>query len=307
MSNIHYSHCPLCRSAEILPLFHAVDHTVSHHSFAIWECQDCSGRFTQDAPSMETIDHFYQSEGYISHSDTQKGLINRLYHQIRKLTLLQKKSWVKKATGLSSGSLLDIGCGTGAFLHVMQKSGWETTGLEPNAGAREKAWELYELQVQTTDVLFQLPAQQFDVITLWHVLEHIHPLHEYLEQIRLLLKPNGAVLIAVPNYQSTDARHYHAHWAAYDVPRHLYHFSPASMHKLLSQHQLVCTCHHPMLFDGFYVSLLSEQYHHGQGRLLAGGWHGLQTAVAALLNPLSCSSVVYVVEKTTGPAAVLPV
>jgi 2-polyprenyl-3-methyl-5-hydroxy-6-metoxy-1,4-benzoquinol methylase len=293
MSFIHHNTCPVCGSGNIHKVLTVKDYTVSGETFDIFHCNDCSGRFTQNVPNNAEIGRYYQSQEYISHSETRKGLINRLYHSVRKITLRSKQNWVKAATGLKQGSLLDIGCGTGAFLHYMQQVGWEVTGLEPDENARNNAKTLYNISPLPSGELFTLPAQQFDAITMWHVLEHVHTLHDYLKQIRTLLKPEGTLLIAVPNYTSPDAEHYGAHWAAYDVPRHLYHFSPAAMAALLQQHQIRIVRKHPMVFDGFYVSLLSEKYKTGGNGLLLGFWNGFRSYRKGLKYVDRCSSVVY--------------
>lgn len=291
MSRIQYQQCPICGSRKISRQLTAKDHTVSGEAFDIWECGDCTGRFTQNIPDIHHIGSYYQSADYISHTETKEGLINRMYHSVRKITMRSKQNWVKSSAGVKQGRLLDIGSGSGAFLHYMQQLGWEVTGLEPDAGARENARKLYNLDTLSTEALFQLPHAQFDCITMWHVLEHVHDLHPYLEQIRKLLKPGGALLIAVPNYTSTDARSYGSHWAAYDVPRHLYHFSPASMQILLQQHGLSIVQKHPMVFDAFYVSLLSEKYR--SGGMIKAGWNGLRSYWKAWRHVDKCSSIVY--------------
>lgn len=293
MPFIYHNVCPICGASNTSKVLTAKDHTVSGETFDIIHCGHCSGRFTQRVPNNEAIGHYYQSQEYISHSETKKGLINRLYHSVRKITLRSKQNWVKAATGLKQGSLLDIGCGTGAFLHYMKQGGWEVTGLEPDENARHNAKTLYNIEAQPSAELFNLGAQQFDAITMWHVLEHVHALHEYLDQIRKLLKPGGTLLIAVPNYTSPDAEYYGEYWAAYDVPRHLYHFSPESMEILLKAHEIRIVRKHPMVFDGFYVSLLSEKYKTGHSRLLAGFLHGFASYRKGLRNVDRCSSVVY--------------
>lgn len=293
MSRIHYQQCPICGSQQIRQQLTAKDHTVSRETFDIWECDNCTGRFTQDVPDIHHIGSYYQSADYISHSETKEGLINRMYHSVRKITMRSKQNWVKSASGVKQGKLLDIGSGSGAFLHYMQQLGWEVTGLEPDAGARDNAKKLYNLDTFSVEELFRLEPGQFDCITMWHVLEHVHDLHAYLEQIHKLLKPGGAVLIAVPNYTSTDARTYGSHWAAYDVPRHLYHFSPASMQQLLEQHQLKIVKKHPMVFDAFYVSLLSEKYKTGHSRMIGGAWNGFCSYRKGLKDTDRCSSIVY--------------
>ncbi|HVI43373.1 MAG TPA: class I SAM-dependent methyltransferase [Chitinophaga sp.] len=293
MNSIYYNSCPLCGSSLIHEALTAKDYTVSGETFGIWHCGGCSGRFTQNIPANDKIGRYYQSQEYISHSETKQGLINRLYHSVRKITLRSKQNWVRASSGIKQGSLLDIGCGTGAFLHYMQTGGWNVTGLEPDENARKNAKSIYNIEPLPIDQLFSLPAASFDAITMWHVLEHVHELHHYLERIRVLLKPGGALLIAVPNYTSSDADHYGQHWAAYDVPRHLYHFSPASMEKLLLSHQIRVEKKHPMVFDGFYVSLLSEKYKTGKSRLVAGFFNGLRSYRKGLKNVEKCSSIVY--------------
>ncbi|MFZ1785339.1 MAG: class I SAM-dependent methyltransferase [Ferruginibacter sp.] len=294
---IHYKSCPVCNSELIQAQLIATDHTVSQKKFSIWQCNDCTLRFTQDVPSQYDIAVYYASEKYISHSDTKKGLVNNLYHQVRKKTLQSKRKLVKRETGLSTGSLLDIGCGTGAFLDTMQKAGWQISGLEPDESARAKAEALYGIQPQESKKLFELDAGYFDAITMWHVLEHVHDLHDYIKQVEKLLKPGGKLFIAVPNYTSKDAQVYQEHWAAYDVPRHLYHFSPQSMEILMAKHGLKISACKPMWYDSFYVSMLSEQYKNGQGNLIGAVYNGLASNFKAWQDTKKCSSVIYIVTK----------
>lgn len=290
---IYRNTCPLCGSSQIHEVLTAKDYTVSKESFGIWHCGTCTGRFTQNVPDGAHIGAYYQSQEYISHSETKEGLINRLYHSVRKITLRSKQNWVRNATGMKTGSVLDIGSGTGAFLHYMKAGGWTVTGLEPDETARHNAKQLYQVEALPVDQLFHLPQQQYDAITMWHVLEHVHELHAYLKQIRQLVKSEGAILIAVPNYTSLDAEYYKAYWAAYDVPRHLYHFSPDSMEQLLAFHGIKVVKKHPMVFDGFYVSLLSEKYKTGKSRLFQGFIHGLRSYRRGLKQVERCSSIVY--------------
>jgi len=288
-----YDKCPLCGSGNIHFELSAQDHTVSGEVFEIWECGECTARFTQHAPDAANIGHYYQSENYISHSNTSEGLVNKLYHQVRKVTLTQKRKLVQKVTGLTTGSLLDIGAGTGLFAEAMRGAGWKVTALEPDARARQKATEM-NIAVQDSQTFFQLPAASFDAITMWHVLEHVHAVHEYLEQAKKLLKQSGLLIIAVPNYISKDAKVYGSYWAAYDVPRHLYHFSPGAMRTLLKRHGFALHSMHAQWFDSFYVSMLSEQYKTGSTRLLKSGWNGLMSNANAMTSANKCSSVIYV-------------
>lgn len=295
-TRVHYPTCPVCGSEAIKPLFDAMDHTVSQETFSVWGCRSCQARFTQDIPDEAHIGPYYQSDAYISHSNTSQGLINQLYQRVRRYTLQQKHKLVRQVSKRKQGRLLDYGCGTGDFAGTMQLAGWDVLGLEPDSSARKLAAERHDLAVAKSDHLFQLDADRFDVITMWHVLEHVHRLHDTLDQLHTVLRPDGVLLVAVPNYQSGDAAHYGENWAAYDVPRHLYHFSPPAMQCIMEQHGFHVEQYRRMPFDSFYVSLLSERYQRGRSRLLVGGWHGLRSFTEALFEPKRCSSVLYVIR-----------
>lgn len=274
------------------------DYTVSNELFEIQECTDCTLRFTQNVPEQEFIGPYYKSDTYISHSDTEKGLINKLYKLARNYTLNWKMSLLRSALGdqQKQGALLDIGSGTGAFLHKALQSGWSVTGLEPDEGARNICKEKYGLQPLAPGALFELPSQQFDAVTMWHVLEHVHQLHEYMEEIRRVLKPKGTALIALPNYGSKDAQQYRENWAAYDVPRHLYHFTPLAIEKLTSQHLLKLDAVKPMWLDAFYIAMLSEEYKNGKSNLVAAVLNGIKSNMHAFKNKYACSSLVYIIR-----------
>ena len=295
-SIIVHSICPGCGSTDIKGIFSAKDFTVSGEEFPIWVCGFCNLRFTQNIPDSSSIGKYYKSEQYISHTNTSKGIVNRLYHLVRKRTLKLKLELISKTVGKSTGQLLDIGAGTGAFASFMQQHGWQATGLEPDQAVRETAYSINKINLLPSDQLFHLPPETFDAITLWHVLEHVHQLHEYLDQIKRLLKPTGKIFIAVPNYTSADAESYKEHWAAYDVPRHLYHFSPRSMQVILEKHQLRIERTVPMWFDSFYVSMLSEKYKRRSMTLIRGGLKGLSSNLNTLFNRDKSSSLIYIIS-----------
>jgi 2-polyprenyl-3-methyl-5-hydroxy-6-metoxy-1,4-benzoquinol methylase len=296
-SLVHYTHCPVCGSAAINTVLSAKDHTVSGETFTITECKDCTVRFTRDVPDAASISPYYKSENYISHTNTSKGLINRLYQSVRKRTLKQKRKLVQKALGMQQGALLDVGSGTGAFVKYMQQNGWQVTGLEPDADARKVATEVNKVTLQDISMFYELPPFSFDAITLWHVMEHVHDLQQYVQQLKNLLKINGRLFIAVPNYTSADAAVYKENWAAYDVPRHLYHFSPKSMQVLMERNGLKLLDHKPMWYDSFYISLLSSQYKNGKASLVGAFLNGLRSNYKAMGDVKKCSSVIYVVGK----------
>lgn len=293
----HYTECPVCASREINPLLTVKDHSVSGEAFVIWQCSSCSLRFTQDVPDEEAIIPYYKSPDYISHTDTDKGFINKTYKRVRKITLKQKASLIISETGMQKGSLLDVGSGTGAFLQVMKELGWTVSGIEPDEDARKLAQQLYGFQLNAPGAINDLLPASMDAITLWHVLEHVHSLHSYIDQMKDLLKPQGKLFIAVPNYQSADAGIYGLHWAAYDVPRHLYHFAPKSMEVLMRAHGLKIVAKKPMWFDSFYISLLSSKYRNGATKTAGAFMNGLRSNLAALANKERCSSLIYIVSK----------
>jgi len=303
-SVVDYTRCPACGSISIHPVLSTKDYTVSGETFPIWQCADCSLRFTQYAPTVEGIGDYYKSEDYISHSNTSKGLINRIYQMVRRRTVKQKRKLISHITGKKNGELLDVGSGTGAFLNEMKKHGWQAIGVEPDADARRTARELFGCDLKDINELFNLKPNSFDAITLWHVLEHVHDLQKHLQQFKGLLKPGGHLIIAVPNYTSFDASVYKQYWAAYDVPRHLYHFSPLSIKLLMEKHEMTLIGYKPMWFDSFYVSLLSSKYKNaglpaGQGATswLAAIWNGFVSNIKAIGDVKKCSSVIYLIRK----------
>ncbi|PWT78561.1 MAG: class I SAM-dependent methyltransferase [Bacteroidetes bacterium] len=300
LSDITYDQCPACGSAKIRKELTTRDFTVSNEEFEVWECTTCRLRFTQHVPGMMDIGKFYQSENYISHTETSKGFINRIYHIVRKRTLTGKRklinSQIKKNSHANPYKILDIGAGTGAFVSHMKEHGWMATGLEPDPEARKKARELYDVELLPAEELQNQAANSFDVITLWHVLEHVHDLHNYLDRLKNITKPGGIILIAVPNYTSFDGGHYREFWAAYDVPRHLYHFSPQSMRQLLEKHSLQLDSIHPMWFDSFYISMLSEKYKTASTNLLSSSIIATISNLKTLFRTENCSSLVYVVK-----------
>jgi len=295
-STIHYQACPICASESIGKLYVAKDFTVSGELFEVWHCANCSGGFTQNVPDAATIGPYYAAESYVSHTDSDKGIINNIYHKVRRISLLTKKKLVNTLAHKTSGTLLDIGAGTGAFVHTMQTGGWQVTGLEPDDTAAKQALLKYNIRLQSANTIYNLEAHQFDAITMWHVLEHVHDLHGYFKRFGELLQPSGVLVIAVPNYTSTDAKIYGQNWAALDTPRHLYHFSPASMEALARKYGFKLVAKKAMWFDAFYVAMLTEQQNGGSilKALLVGLWSNL----TALLDVNKCSSVIYALKKS---------
>ena len=264
-----------------------IDHSVSGETFAL-EYDDYY-KLYRTTPIPKNLGSYYQSEAYISHTDGSKGLFEKLYQWVKHYTLQRKIYLVEQY--VPQGKLLDIGAGTGDFVRTAKQRGWYATGVEPEAKARDRAGEkgvfLYENQEQLTE--------KYDVITLWHVLEHIPQLKEQILFLKNHLEKEGLLVIAVPNYLSRDAQHYGPYWAAYDVPRHLWHFSQESIRLLFEEKGFELIGVKPMPFDAFYVSLLSEKYKSGRINFLKGFYHGLLSNLSALRTG-EYSSLIYLLK-----------
>lgn len=296
-TRINRTECPVCKSQQLSSVFRVKDESISKEYFDIIHCHHCTVRFTQQVPIASEIGRYYESQEYISHSNSKSGIVNKIYHAVRKITLNAKERIIVEFTGRTVGSVLDYGAGVGSFAHHMKTKGWQVTALEPSEEARKNAYDSYRLNLHPSEDLFRLPQQSYDAITLWHVLEHIHELDITIAQLKAILKPQGVLFIAVPNYTSFDAQHYQQHWAAYDVPRHLYHFSPLSMNILMDKHGMKIKKILPMWFDSTYVSLLSEQYLTGKKSLFKAALIGMQSNFKAIWNKEKCSSLIYVIQK----------
>ena len=287
------SNCPVCGHSHFAPFLTAKDHTVSHEQFKIVACKQCGFVFTNPRPSKENLGKYYKSSAYVSHSDTSEGLINKIYKQVRRITLNQKYHLVKPY--LENNNLLDIGSGAGAFLNAVSEKGVNAFGVEPDKETRESSIKKYGINVKDESALANFEKDYFSVITMWHVLEHVPNLEERVLEIKRILSPTGRLFVAVPNYTSFDANYYKEHWAAYDVPRHLYHFSPVTIRKLFNKHNMVLEQVIPMKFDSFYVSMLSEQYKNGKPNLLKGILSGIKSNFKAEND--SFSSQIYVIKR----------
>jgi SAM-dependent methyltransferase len=243
---------------------------------------------------------YYQSDDYISHSDSSKGLLNKLYKVVRDLMLKRKTRHLLKATGLKTGKLLDIGCGTGYFAGAMKAEGWEVTGIEPDQNARKLATSLFGFNVIGPDQISSLTSKSFDCITLWHVLEHFNDPVKYFSEISRLLKPGGLCVVAIPNSSSYDAEKYGEFWAAYDVPRHLWHYNPVTFNRFLEKVGFWCYQTRNLPFDVFYISILSEKYKGASLPFIKGMIRGKLYFLMSLFNRNKSSSIIYFLRESTG-------
>ncbi len=285
------TNCPVCKGTDFAPFLTCKDYTVSQESFNIVSCKACNFKFTNPRPSDSEIGKYYKSEDYVSHSDTKKGLINRLYHTVRTRTLKQKLGLISGY--VSRGTILDYGCGTGMFLKTCADAGWKSFGFEPDTDAKKLA-EGKGLSVATSKEA--LGGNKYDIISLWHVLEHVTDLDETLQFFSKSITEDGRLIIAVPNYTSADAKHYKEFWAGYDVPRHIYHFEINTLKKLLGNHGFSLEETKPMKFDSYYVSMLSEKYKTGSMNYITAFLNGLKSNVSAK-SASQYSSVIYIFNK----------
>ncbi len=288
--------CPVCNHTGFTNFLHCEDFTTSREKFALTKCDRCEFVLTNPRPNSKEIEKYYHSDNYISHAGGKKTAMDFLYLLARKKTLRAKRKII--ASNSNGKTLLDFGCGTGEFLKEMNCNGYKTFGVEPSPIAREKASLLQAGKIAETQS--ELAQQQFDVVTLWHVLEHLHNLNESLESFRKVLRNSGTIFIAVPNLKSEDAQHYGPYWAAYDVPRHLWHFSTTNMKTILEKNGFKLLRILPMTLDAYYVSLLSESYKNPNRFKLFNyfsavvqGWRSNHSAK----HKLNYSSLIYIARK----------
>lgn len=249
------------------------DHSVSGENFELFRDNDLDLLITHPQPNENDLGRYYESEDYISHTDSKRSLFEKMYHLIKNVALKNKLDLINSLQD-QKGNLLDIGAGTGDFLKTAMNDGWQTTGIEPSEKAKSIAMQK---GVSFAEALTSLEDHSFDVITMWHVLEHVPNLEHQIKELKRLLRPTGTILIAVPNFNSYDAKHYGKFWAAYDVPRHLWHFSKTAIRKLFATENLQLEKVLPMKFDAFYVSLLSEKYKTGKMNFISAFMTGLKS------------------------------
>ncbi|ESU30044.1 SAM-dependent methyltransferase [Flavobacterium limnosediminis JC2902] len=267
------------------------DYSVSGEHFDLLLDEELQLLKTHPQPSLDMLPKYYESDDYISHTDGKRSLFEKAYHFIKRKAIRDKVSLITSLQP-QKGTLLDIGAGTGDFLQEAKNQNWSCTGIEPSDKAKAIA---INKGVSFSDDLASLENHSFDVITMWHVLEHVPDLEKQITELKRLLKPGGTILIAVPNYKSFDAEYYGKFWAAYDVPRHLWHFSKISIEKLFARENMKLVKVLPMVFDSFYVSLLSEKYKNGKMNFVKGFFIGLQSNLKAKRN-FEYSSHIYVLK-----------
>jgi 2-polyprenyl-3-methyl-5-hydroxy-6-metoxy-1,4-benzoquinol methylase len=267
------------------------DYSVSKETFELYQDETLDMLITHPQPSLENLGKYYESEDYISHTDNKRSFFEKLYHFIKNIALKNKLNLINSLQS-KKGRILDIGAGTGDFLSVAKNNGWQTVGVEPSEKAKAIAKSKGVLFVEQTA---ELANNSFDVITMWHVLEHVRDLDTQIKELKRLLKPSGTLIVAVPNFKSFDAKHYGKFWAAYDVPIHFWHFSKTAIKLLFEKEAMKLEKVIPMKFDSFYVSLLSEKYKSGKMNYIKAFFVGLKSNEKAKQN-FEYSSHIYIIK-----------
>lgn len=286
--------CPWCESENAQLHIELKDLFLTQEHFKIRECKECGLLFTTPRPNKNEIGRYYKSEEYYSHQENKKGFIPKVYEKVKSINL--KNKYKMTTEGKVKGNALDIGCGVGDFLHTMEQHDWECTGVEPSEEAKAIAKKRIKAQVLSSEEQNNLPDNSFDIITMWHVLEHVDALRWQIQQLYRLCKPGGRIVIALPNYKSYDGQYYKAEWAAYDVPRHLNHFNKETLIKIFAENQLKHVKTEKLVWDAYYISYMSEKYRKHNLPLLRGAIRGLISNCKARKSG-EWSSLVYVFER----------
>ena len=274
---------------KIHPFLDCKDYTVSNEVYKVKINKEYEMLVTTPVP--DNLENYYKSENYISHTDSKKSFFDKVYQFVKNYTL-KKKLLLINSFKTEERNILDVGAGTGDFLNVCKNNSWNTFGVEPNLDAITIA---EKKGVFLKGNILEFKNKNFEIITLWHVLEHVENLQEYIATLKNILSENGRIIIAVPNYKSYDANYYKEHWAAFDVPRHLWHFSQNSIHKLFSEVNMIVEKTVPMKFDSYYVSLLSEKYRSGKSKPINAFYRGLLSNIKAKTTS-EYSSLIYVIK-----------
>ena len=293
---LNHDNCLLCGGRELSLHHSCTDQLVSSGKFDVFRCNKCGFVFTQGAPDAAEAWRFYESPEYISHTDSSVTLTEKLYQFVRKYMLVRKRRIAERSCGTVKGSLLDYGSGTGHFLNSMKQAGWDVKGIEINDNAREYSRSKFGLDVLPPGNLNHFPDRSLDCITMWHVAEHLYDIRDCFSEAGRILKPGGRMVVALPNCNSYDATHYKENWAAWDVPRHLWHFSQETFTSFAGSAGFSLIETRVLPFDVFYISLLSERQKGSGSGLIKGFVKGMWFSILCLFRRKKASSLVYVLR-----------
>jgi SAM-dependent methyltransferase len=286
--------CPVCEKDRFSLFLKVEDYFLTREDFSIQQCDACGFRFINPRPAITEIGSYYQSDEYISHDAKKADFLSRIYKIARVFSIKSKYKIVSKHA--KTGKILDIGCGTGEFLNFCKSKGFEIAGVEPNEKARSHASQVNQVTVHEKLTDLAITTGRFNCITMWHVLEHVHDLNETIELVKRLLAPGGIFIVAVPNSNSWDAKKYGRFWAAYDVPRHLYHFFSGTMNRLVTKHGFEIIVTLPQRLDAYYVSMLSEKYKSGSNNYPKALFNGFWSNLVAGNGQLGHSSLIFILS-----------
>jgi SAM-dependent methyltransferase len=289
--------CEICGGNDFVEFLQCTDYFLTQEKFSLKKCNNCGLVFVNPRPEVNKLGKYYDSPDYISHSGSDKGIVNKVYKKIRQLTHKRKYKLVNSFS--TEKSILDIGSGSGELLSLFKRNNWKSTGVEPNAEARKFSRNKYGIDVLDEKDLEKIEDHSFGAISMWHVLEHVPDLNMRMKELKRILMEDGFLFIAVPHLDSFDAEYYKEFWAAFDVPRHLYHFTPITIEKLLQKYDFEIVKKLPMKFDSYYVSMLSEKYKNGEQKLFSGFWRGYISNKKAGKRHYSYSSQIYVIKNAS--------
>lgn len=285
--------CPVCGKNDFSLFLNTQDYFLTQEEFTIDKCLSCGFVFTNPIPIESELSKYYDSPDYLSHTANKTSLTGEIYKMFRSVNIKNKYKLVSSYT--KGKSILDIGCGTGELLNFFKQKGWDVQGVEPNQSARAFASRRYNIDVFNENELDKFEENSFNVISMWHVLEHVPDLDDRMKQLNKLVKKDGLILIALPNLNSPDAVKYGKQWAGLDVPRHLYHFTKHTLQVLLKRHKMELIDSIPMKFDAYYVSLLSEKYLKHSLPFIPAFVNGLQSNLKARRDN-NYSSMIFVIR-----------
>lgn len=291
---IQIKNCPVCGADNFSDYLNLKDFFLTGETFQLQKCESCGFVLTNPRPEDQSLAKYYDSPDYLSHHSQGLNPVRMVYQELRRINIRNKFSLIRRY--VSKGSLLDIGCGTGEVLHYFEQKKWNAKGIEPSKSAREFAIKKYGLDVEDEPELKRFKENSFDIVSMWHVLEHVSDLQDRMAVVHKLIKSSGYLIIALPNLNSWDAKYYQRYWAAYDVPRHLHHFSQKTIKKLVTNHGFKFVDVVPMKLDAYFIALLSEKYLGNHNRFLNAAINGLRSNKSARLNG-EYSSLTYIFQK----------
>lgn len=242
----------------------------------------------ETSPKPKSIKKYYASSKYLSHNK-EKTLFAWVYFFFKKISIASKVRTIKSFKK-NFISLLDYGAGDGFFVHSLRQKKIDAVGYDPFFKYNEKG------MYNDPNFFKKNNLNKFDIITMWHSLEHTQSYSQALENAKSMLSDKGVLIVACPNYKSFDSEYYKRYWAGYDVPRHLWHFSPKGMRVVFSSLGFELLKTKGMFWDPFYVSMVSEKYKSSKLWFIKGFFVGLASCLASIFNK-NPSSVVYVAKK----------